>query len=147
MQTSSVYIANYTPPSDPPKQILLSFTQVVSCFHEVGHSIRNLCQQNKYVTTGACARAFTEIPSILLEHLFWHPSVIRYVSGRRGADGAAEEKLPDEDIRRLISSWFAGEVMTRARIIADAVSDLYMHMPQSHDELLTYDAVREYNRL
>lgn len=126
--------------------MLLTFREVVSCFHEIGHSFHNFSKTTKFWVLGTVARDFVETPSILLEHCFWHVAVIRFVSGRRTADGE-EEKLPDRIIEPLISSRFAGDIMAKSRLVRDGLADLHMHMPANHEEAVNMDPVRYYNRM
>lgn len=124
----------------------MTFTEVVSCFHEVGHSFHNFSKATNFPSLAACARDFVEIPSILLEHFFWHPSIIRFISGRRAADGR-EEKLPLSTVEQLISSRFAGDIMHKASLVRDSIIDLQMHMPNNHHDIVSMDIVRRYNTL
>ncbi|PMB66834.1 hypothetical protein BM221_007831 [Beauveria bassiana] len=71
-------------------------------------------------------------------------AVIRFLSGRRTADGE-EEKLPDKIIEQLISSRFAGDIMAKSRLVRDGLADLHMHMPKNHEEVVNMDPVRYYN--
>ncbi|KAM3522118.1 hypothetical protein MY4038_008755 [Beauveria bassiana] len=141
---NSVYLANYAKPSSPDESVLLTFRDVVSCFHEIGHSFHNFSKTTKFWVLATVARDFVETPSILLEHFFWHMAVIRFLSGRRTADGE-EEKLPDKIIEQLISSRFAGDIMAKSRLVRDGLADLHMHMPKNHEEVVDMDPVRYYN--
>jgi metallopeptidase MepB len=94
---------NYPPPT-PSQPCLLKFLEVVSCFHELGHSIHWL------VSRTACARFhgtkvardFVEVPSRMLEHFFWDANVIRAVSSHY-ISGA---RLPDDAIASVLAGRF-----------------------------------------
>lgn len=124
----------------------MTFKEVITCFHEVGHSFHNFSKTTSFWPLGYCARDFVEIPSILLEHFFWHPSIIRFLSGRRTADGR-EEKIPESTVAQLIASRFAGDIMHKAALVRDAMVDLHMHMPEAHEDIVDMDILRHHRAL
>lgn len=162
---STALVCNFTKPTTA-KPSLLRHTEVVTLFHELGHSIHNLVSQ----TTYACfhgtntTRDFVETPSKMLEYWCWIPSQIKtlskhwsylsleyeksYMANTPGAnDLRPEEKMPEAMVQSIIRSRFEGEAIANLRLLHFAKFDMAIHQPRSHEEALNMDVSRLFNKL
>ncbi|KAJ5703468.1 metallopeptidase [Penicillium malachiteum] len=57
---------------------LLRHRQVITLFHELGHAIHYMVGQTRFASTYGCGTSmdFVEIPSNMLEHWCWTPSIL-----------------------------------------------------------------------
>ena len=130
---------------------MLKYKEVVSCFHELGHSLHNLTSEARHArfAAGAVPRDFVEIPSIMLEHVFWHRDILRFVSGRQGTskDQGGEEKLSYQLIDQLIASRFATCGLADLFNLLLSSYDLKIHSPATHESIRDMDLQLEFNNL
>ncbi|KAJ2389273.1 Mitochondrial intermediate peptidase, partial [Coemansia sp. RSA 2603] len=92
-----VLICDFPAPSEgaPP---LLTWSNVETIFHEMGHAIHSMLGQNGYhnVAGTRCPVDFVELPSIMMEHFARSPSVLSLFALHYKTD----EPLPVELIRK-----------------------------------------------
>ncbi|POR35567.1 Thimet oligopeptidase [Tolypocladium paradoxum] len=136
---ASAFVANYSPPT-ATRPSLLKCGEVVSCFHEPGHSLHNLTSETRHARFHgpAVPRDFVEIPSVILEHVFWNREILRVISGRYDTSEkqGGEENLPDELIDQLIASRFADMGLSDLSNLLLSSYDLKIHSPADHESEL-----------
>lgn len=144
-------MANYSPPS-ATKPSLLPSADVVSLFHELGHAIHSLVSRTETAALhgSATPRDFCEMPSIMLEHVFWDAGVLRMVSGKYDTGeeyGTKEEKLPDAMIDQLVASRFQFFALSALGTVHLSMFDQLISAPPSHEALETMNFAKEFNRI
>lgn len=143
-------VTNNSPPSES-RPSLLRIKEVVSCFHELGHALHNLTSRTKYARFHGTAtpRDFVEIPSIMLEHVFWHRDIVRFISGRWDTEEHPdkEEKLPYELIDQLIASRFSDTGISNLSTLLLATFDMKVHTPANREAVSSMNLAFEFNKL
>jgi oligopeptidase A len=106
-------VCNFAPPSgDAPSYI--THNDVVTLFHEFGHSLHHLLTEIDYPSIGGIngvAWDAVELPSQFFENYAWSPEVLRSISAHRDTG----EPIPEAKIDTLIASksFHAGLAMLR----------------------------------
>ncbi|RFU76608.1 thimet oligopeptidase [Trichoderma arundinaceum] len=146
----SAFMTNYSPPS-ATRPSLLKIGEVVSCFHELGHALHNLTSKTKFARFhgSSVPRDFVEIPSIMLEHIFWNPNVVRMISGHYLTEEhpEKEKKLPNDVIERLIADRFAAAGLGNLATLHFSAFDLLIHTPPTHEVICEMNLAAEFNKL
>ncbi|MEL6543362.1 MAG: M3 family metallopeptidase [Myxococcota bacterium] len=119
-----VNVCNFSPGADgkPP---LLTFGQVTTLFHELGHGLHGLFAQGDYASLSGTnvPRDFVEMPSQLLENWAADPDVLRSMS----AHVETGRPIPDALIGKLEGSKTFNQGISTVRYLASAVSDMRWH--------------------
>lgn len=118
-------VCNFSPPVGGEPS-MLTHSDVVTLFHEFGHSLHHLLTEIDYPSLAGIngvAWDAVELPSQFLENYAWQPDVLRRISARRGTG----EPLPDDKIETLNRSrrFLAGLSMLRQ--IEFALFDFRLH--------------------
>lgn len=104
----------------------LTHTDVVTLFHEFGHSLHHLLTQVDYPTLAGIngvAWDAVELPSQFLESFAWRPEVLRDISSH----AETGEPLPDELIEKLEGSRTFMSGLAMLRQLEFALFDLEIH--------------------
>jgi len=118
-------VCNFAPPSaDQPSYI--THTDVITLFHEFGHSLHHLLTEIDYPSIGGIngvAWDAVELPSQFFENYAWRPEVLRSISAHRESG----KPIPDAKIDTLIASktFHAGLAMLRQ--LEFALFDFKLH--------------------
>ncbi|KAI5797954.1 hypothetical protein DFH27DRAFT_625050 [Peziza echinospora] len=111
-----------------PRPPLLSFREVQTLFHEMGHALHSMLGRTKLhnVAGTRCATDFAELPSVLMEHFARSPEVLslfarHYESDAPLPQGLLAARLEQESI------WDATE--TQAQIILAMLDQEYHTLP------------------
>jgi len=121
----AMLVCNFMPPSgDRPG--LLTHHEVVTLFHEFGHTLHHLLTRVPYprvagingVAWDAC-----ELPSQFMENFTWRPEVLPMISGHH----VTGEPLPEEMLQRLIESRKFQAARLMIRQLELALFDFRLH--------------------
>jgi oligopeptidase A len=137
-------VCNFAPPgTDTPSYI--THDDVVTLFHEFGHTLHHLLTQIDYPSIAGIngvAWDAVELPSQFFENYAWQPEVLRSISAHRETGGA----IPDDKIRLLIASRTFHAGMAMLRQLEFALFDFKLHArskPANLEEVQTLlDEVR-----
>lgn len=153
-------ICDFQPPSDQHKNnhssepTLLSFRDVQTLFHEMGHAIHSILGRTacQVVSGTRCATDFAELPSVLMEHFAADPTVLALFARHWQSDAP----LPYEMVSERLAIERRGQgVETEHQILLAMLdqayhSDLPLTMPGGfdstkvlHDVYDRYGTVRE----
>jgi oligopeptidase A len=140
-------VCNFTPASGGrPAQ--LSHAEVVTLFHEFGHSLHHMLTRVGYPSLAGINGVpwdAVELPSQFLENFAWTPEVIGMISGHVDTG----EPLPDAMLRKLIDSRGFNAGMQMLRQLEFALFDMRLHAagdgqaPNAAFIMRTLDEVRQ----
>lgn len=125
-----INVCNVAKPSgDTPA--LLSYDDVITAFHELGHGLHGLLSKVDYYSQSGTNvdRDFVELPSQLFENWARHPEGLRSFA-RHWQTG---EALPEAVMDQLQAAMQFGQVFTQSRYLLSALLDLRLH--QQADEV------------
>lgn len=118
-------VMNFTRPAGNVPA-LLSFDEVTTMFHEFGHALHRLFQDQPYDRTGGdVPRDFVELPSQIMENWASEPEVLKmYATHYQTA-----EAIPDALIARLVKSSQFNQGFETVEYLAASILDLKYHTP------------------
>ena len=117
-------VCNYAKPAEG-SPALLSWDDVVTLFHEFGHTLHGLFASQRYPTLSGTRtpRDFVEFPSQINEHWASHPQVFaRYARHCRSG-----EPMPDALRERLLGSLTFNSGYDMSELLGSALLDLRWH--------------------
>ncbi|KAJ5539712.1 hypothetical protein N7513_008044 [Penicillium frequentans] len=121
---------------------LLRHRQVVTLFHELGHTIHYMVGRTRFASTYGTGTShdFVEIPSVMLEHWCWTPSILHSLSRHYTYTSVQEkeaylelhahlhaEKPPIDLFKRLIAAKEVDEACIRLNQLHYTLYDLTIH--------------------
>jgi peptidyl-dipeptidase Dcp len=117
-------VCNFTKPTgDIPS--LLTWDEVLTLFHEFGHSLHTLFTDGKYdITAGYVPRDYVELPSQIMENWAAAPEVIKHY----GISYQTGEAIPDELIQKIVKSGHFNQGFQTVEYVAASYLDLDYHM-------------------
>ena len=118
-------VCNFSPPVDDTPS-LLTHSDIVTLFHEFGHSLHHLLTEVEYPSlsgTNGVAWDAVELPSQFLENYAWLPEVLKEISGHHETG----ETLPDEKIATLNGSRTFLSGLAMVRQLEFALFDFELH--------------------
>lgn len=134
--------ANFDEPT-PGTELLLTWDQVDTLFHEFGHALHALLSNTYYVSTSGTAvpRDFVEMPSQLNEMWAYHPRVL----ANYATHFETGEPLPAELAEKLSASKTFAQGFATTEFVASALLDQAWHR-LTVDEVPTADKVEKFER-
>ena len=117
-------VCNYVKPAEG-SPALLSWDDVVTLFHEFGHTLHGLFASQRYPTLSGTRtpRDFVEFPSQINEHWASHPQVFaRYARHCRSG-----EPMPDALRERLLGSLTFNKGYDMSELLSSALLDMRWH--------------------
>jgi oligopeptidase A len=118
-------VCNFTSPADD-KPALLSHDEVVTVFHEFGHTLHHLLTRVEYPSIAGINGVpwdAVELPSQFMENFAWDPDVVREMSGHFETG----ESLPEELLTKLEASRVFQSGLAMVRQVEFALFDWRIH--------------------
>lgn len=126
VQTATSTLIMSVTQGEPNKPSLLMHDEVVTMFHEFGHAMHFLLneQDNAIINgTSSVPHDLVEVPSMFLEYLCWDPNFIRDIS----AHHETGEKLDSEKISTLVATKHVCPSFNYLKQLAYGLYDLEFH--------------------
>jgi peptidyl-dipeptidase Dcp len=122
----------------PGQPALISFSDVITMFHEFGHALHGMFSNVKYASLAgtATARDFVEFPSQFNEHWATYPSVFAHYA-RHHVSGAP---MPAELAEKLLRAKNFNEGYMLTELLAAAELDMQWHVLAADAPLQEPDA-------
>lgn len=128
-------ICDFQTSKDHSKPTLLSFREVQTLFHEMGHAIHSILgRTNLHVVSGTrCATDFAELPSVLMEHFASDPHVLQLFARHWETD----TQLPYEMIAEQLAIDRSGQgADTEAQILLALLDQAFHSIPHDNSNNL-----------
>jgi len=118
-------VFNFTSPNgDIPA--LLDLDEVSTLFHEFGHALDNLFNQNPY-NSSYIAWDFVELPSQLNEHWATEPEVLKMYA----KNYKTGEPIPDDLVKKITNSGYFNQGFANVEVLAASMLDMAYHTLQA----------------
>lgn len=128
---TSTLLSSFTKPTSTEPCLLMQ-EEVITAFHELGHSFHALLSQTKYARFNgwtATASDFIEVPSMLLEYWCWSTVALKRLSHHFKTG----QPLPDDMINNPIHASGISKVFSHF-LVALSLFDQAVYTPASHKE-------------
>ncbi|PFH56179.1 hypothetical protein XA68_16922 [Ophiocordyceps unilateralis] len=141
---STVVVSSLSKPPSP-RPMLLSHSEMVMVFHELGHAMHDLLSRTKYACLHGTQVAvdFVEAPSQMLENWTWLPGVIKSLSRHWQTD----ESMPDSTVDGLVASRKSMKAHNTLGMLHYSLFDMEMHSPKTHEDARKLDLSKLWNGL
>jgi metallopeptidase MepB len=108
-----------------PKDTLLTHSEVISLFHELGHVMHQMINKSKYLVLGTSDLEidFIQIPSLVLDNLCWEKSILQRLSSHH-INGT---HLPDDIIDKMIKVRNLNVGIHYKKTILSSIYDQFIH--------------------
>lgn len=125
------------------KPSLLSFSEVTTLFHEMGHAIHSILGRTNFqnVSGTRCATDFAELPSVLMEHFAADPSVLALFATHYETDQPLPYKMVAEKL--ALDKKFEGSD-TENQIVLSMLDQAYHSSLPLHQD---FDTTQVYHDL
>jgi len=105
---------------------LLDLDEVSTLFHEFGHALDNLFNQNPY-NSSYIAWDFVELPSQLNEHWATEPEVLKMYA----KNYKTGEPIPDDLVKKITNSGYFNQGFANVEVLAASMLDMAYHTLQA----------------
>ncbi|BDH45805.1 dipeptidyl carboxypeptidase II [Salmonella enterica subsp. enterica serovar Choleraesuis] len=124
-------VCNFTRPESGPA--LLSWDDVITLFHEFGHTLHGLFASQRYATLSGTntPRDFVEFPSQINEHWASHPQVFNHYA-RHYKTG---EAMPKQLQASLLAAGQFNKGYEMTELLAAALLDMHWHLLNVQDSV------------
>lgn len=126
-------ICNFTNPSgDAPS--LVTFDEVQTVFHEMGHALHHALTENTYFSIAGINGVewdAVELPSQFMEYFAWDYNIIKLIS-KHITTGAV---LPEELYQRVLNARFFQTGLHMLRQLEFAIFDIELHTAANNDNI------------
>jgi oligopeptidase A len=125
-------VCNFTEPADE-KPALLSHDEVVTMFHEFGHTLHHMLTRIDYPSISGISGVpwdAVELPSQFMENFAWNPDVVREMSGHY----VTGESLPEELLGKLEASRVFHSGLAMVRQLEFSLFDWRIHSEFNPDK-------------
>jgi len=126
-------VCNFSPPTEN-KPALLSADETETFFHEFGHALHNLFKDVHYLGTTDTPTDFVELPSQIMEHWTFQPSVLAQYAKHYETG----EVIPQELIEKIEKASKFGQGFKTVEYLAASYLDMDYHtkaLPKDFDVL------------
>ena len=143
-QLASAFVVCNFPPSSDSQPSLLRHDDVVTLFHEMGHTIHHLLsevKENEVSGVNGVEWDAVEYPSQFLENFAYEPKVLQLFAKHH----ETEEVLPDEMINKLVRAKNFLSTMSMLRQLEFSLFDFKLHskLYQGEEVQNLLDTIRE----
>ena len=119
-------VCNFTPPASAEESSLLTFDEVQTLFHEMGHALHHLLTTvNHYAISGINGVEWdaVELPSQFMEYFVWNKKILDSISSHIKTG----KPIPDELYQKILRARHYQSGLIMVRQLEFAILDLMLH--------------------